>query len=355
MGTPISLNSVSYNIPALGEDNWGTDVANYLIALSTGVLAKSGGTFTLTGDADFGTGFGLKSIYYKSRGTVSSAGVVRLANAESVGWRNAANGADLLLKVNSSDILEFGGNPIPTIALGAADTVLQMNAGGTAFEFALLNNANVASAAAIAVNKLAALTASRAVALDGSGFLVAATTTATELGYVNGVTSAIQTQLNTKITASSSDTLTNKTIDGDNNTVQDLPETAIKTNLSNASKFFTRDASGIPESATKAVPSGTVVGTSDSQTLTNKVLSGNTAVTLISGSGTLTLNTTGTITVPNATDTLVGKATTDTLTNKTISGNTAANLISGSGTLTLNTSGTITVPNGTDTLVEDYH
>lgn len=88
-----------------------------------------------------------------------------------------------------------------------------------------------------------------------------------------------------------------------------------------------------------------------SQTLTNKVLSGNTAASLISGSGTLTLNTTGTITVPNATDTLVGKATTDTLTNKTLTGNTAVNLISGSGTMVLNTTGTITLPNATDTLV----
>lgn len=95
----------------------------------------------------------------------------------------------------------------------------------------------------------------------------------------------------------------------------------------------------------------TVVGTDSTQTLTNKTLNGNTATNLISGSGTLTLNTTGTITVPNATDTIVGKATTDTLTNKILSGNTATNLISGSGTLTLNTTGTITVPNATDTLV----
>lgn len=54
------------------------------------------------------------------------------------------------------------------------------------------------NATAIAVNKIAAITASRAVVSDGSGFISAATTTSTEIGYVNGVTSAIQTQLNAK-------------------------------------------------------------------------------------------------------------------------------------------------------------
>src|ERR1019366_7769071 len=42
------------------------------------------------------------------------------------------------------------------------------------------------------------LTVSRAIVTDGSGNLTASTTTATELGYVSGVTSAIQTQLGTK-------------------------------------------------------------------------------------------------------------------------------------------------------------
>jgi hypothetical protein len=60
----------------------------------------------------------------------------------------------------------------------------------------------------------------------------------------------------------------------------------------------------------KAVPSGTIVGTTDSQTLTNKTLT----TPVIS-----TISNTGTVTLPTATDTLVGRATTDTLTNKTIS------------------------------------
>lgn len=53
---------------------------------------------------------------------------------------------------------------------------------------------------------------------------------------------------------------------------------------------------------------------------------------------------------PAACGSLVNADIPTTLTGKTLSGNTATNLVSGSGTLTLNTSGTITVPNGTSTL-----
>ena len=42
------------------------------------------------------------------------------------------------------------------------------------------------------------LTASRALVSDSNGDVSKATTTSTEIGYVNGVTSAIQTQLDAK-------------------------------------------------------------------------------------------------------------------------------------------------------------
>ncbi len=89
-----------------------------------------------------------------------------------------------------------GSNVAARLGIGAANTVLISNA--TTVAYALLANANIAAAAGIAVNKLAALTASRAVVTDGSGFNSASAVTATELGHVNGVTSAIQTQLNAK-------------------------------------------------------------------------------------------------------------------------------------------------------------
>lgn len=49
----------------------------------------------------------------------------------------------------------------------------------------------------------------------------------TEIGYLNGVTSSIQTQINGKISASSSDILTNKTISGSDNTISNIGNSSL--------------------------------------------------------------------------------------------------------------------------------
>lgn len=76
-----------------------------------------------------------------------------------------------------------------------------------------------------------------------------------------------------------------------------------------------------------------VVGTTETQTLTNKTLT----APVIS-----TITNTGTVTLPTATDTLVGRSTTDTLTNKTLTTPIIASI--------LNT-GLLTLPTSTDTLI----
>jgi hypothetical protein len=68
-------------------------------------------------------------------------------------------------------------------------------------------NADIASAAAIAMSKLAALTTGRALQSNAStGFIEVSSVTNTELGYVSGVTSSIQSQLNGKLSSISQDT-----------------------------------------------------------------------------------------------------------------------------------------------------
>ncbi len=71
-----------------------------------------------------------------------------------------------------------------------------------------------------------ALTSSRAVATTAGGVLTASATTATELGYVNGVTSAIQTQLNAKVNITGTDnvTITNSTLSTDALTITNATE-----------------------------------------------------------------------------------------------------------------------------------
>lgn len=110
MGIDVTVNGIAYTIPEVEDTNWGGEVTDWAVAISAATLQKAGGNFTLLADVDFGAGYGLKSAYYKSRSSnVASAGEIRLANSDSIDFRNNANSADLSLSVNSSDQLEWDG------------------------------------------------------------------------------------------------------------------------------------------------------------------------------------------------------------------------------------------------------
>lgn len=165
MSIIVPFNGANYIIPTPNEVGWGTNLDNFFVAIGAGSLQKIGGNFTLANEVDFGSSFGLKSLYYKSRETnVSSVGILRLASASAgIGYRNNANSGNLILTTNAADQLTFNGVPI------AGSSIYTIN---------------------------------RAVITNGSGDLAVSTTTSTEIGYVSGVTSSIQTQLNTKATGS---------------------------------------------------------------------------------------------------------------------------------------------------------
>jgi hypothetical protein len=104
--------------------------------------------------------------------------------------------------LNSAQILVGNGSSVATAVAMTGDITIS-NAGVTAIGSGVIVNADINASAAIAVSKLVALTASRVVGTDGSGFIQALSTTTypslTELSYVKGVTSSLQTQLGTKL------------------------------------------------------------------------------------------------------------------------------------------------------------
>jgi hypothetical protein len=136
------------------------------------------------------------------------------------------------------------------------------------------------------------------------------------------------------VTEAHSATLTNKTIDGDDNTIQDVSLNSLKTELADADKFLVRDANGVVISNTKAVPTGDIVGDSDTQTLTNKTIDGDDNTVQDLGLGTLKTDLTDANKFLNRdasgnvvsdekavpTGDVVGSSDTQTLTNKTIDG-----------------------------------
>lgn len=77
------------------------------------------------------------------------------------------------------------------------------SAGVTSIASGVIVNADISSSAAIGLSKLQSLTASKAVVTDSSGILTTSTATATEVGHLTGVTSNIQTQLDSKLSSAS--------------------------------------------------------------------------------------------------------------------------------------------------------
>lgn len=81
----------------------------------------------------------------------------------------------------------------------SSEAVLAVSRGGTNSSAALNNNRVMVSSGS-AIVEAAAITASRALVSDSNGLPVASSVTSTELGYVSGVTSSIQDQLDAKLT-----------------------------------------------------------------------------------------------------------------------------------------------------------
>lgn len=189
-------------ISALKEQTWTTTAStqdaylSFASALNGTVTNRMRlyGSGSLTPNANDGTALGTDSLSWSDL-FLASGGVLNWNNGDAVVTHSAG-----VLNVTTGDlrVTTAGANSASVVTVGGAQALTNKTIDADSNTITNIENADIKAGAAIAVDKLAATTASRALASDVSGFITASATTSTELGYLSGVTSAIQTQINGK-------------------------------------------------------------------------------------------------------------------------------------------------------------
>lgn len=122
-------------------------------------------------------------------------GSLALQNGSQLQLRNSANTFAAKLQAPASLAADVTFS-LPA-SLGSANQVMVGDGAGS-FSMSFLSDSSIASNAAIALSKLAAVAAGRALVSDLNGNMSASNATAVEVGYLSGVTSSIQGQMDTE-------------------------------------------------------------------------------------------------------------------------------------------------------------
>jgi hypothetical protein len=134
--------------------------------------------------------------------------------------------SNLDVGILTASTVKFDGADLST---AISDNVSTLNTSITAVEARRTNNV----AGAVSTITTSDLTASRALVSSGSGKVAVSAVTATEIGYLDGVTSAIQTQLDAKLASAGANNFTdNVTITSTSAGAENNPEFALVRNSS---------------------------------------------------------------------------------------------------------------------------
>lgn len=206
-GTANAANilSTARTIAASGDATWSVSFDGSANATAALTLANTGVTAST-----YGTTTSVPTIAIDGKGRITSASNTNIAFPVTT-----VNGASGTVVLTTSNIAE-GSNQYFTSAraqaaisgtapISVASGVVSITESSTiangylsSTNFNIFNNKQAAITGAATTITSADLTVSRALIANASGKVATSATTDTELGYVSGVTSAIQTQINTK-------------------------------------------------------------------------------------------------------------------------------------------------------------
>ncbi len=213
----------------------GTTALDFVLNAATSVTLDAPGDIHLdAGGADIkllddGTQYGnLKNNSGELRITSSSSDTTAISMSGAnvtVAGDLTISGDDLTMATNTSGaaLIADGTNFNPVVISG---DISIGTTGTAAIGSGVIVNADVNSSAAIEFSKMENLTASRALYSDSNGDVTVSDVTSTELGYLDGVSSAIQTQLDAK----------QATITGSATTIDTESLTASRAVISNSSQ-----------------------------------------------------------------------------------------------------------------------
>lgn len=258
MSVSVTVAGVSYTIPSVGDNDWGPQVTAWIQAISASTLQTNGGTFTLTGDLNFGTSFGLISKYYKSiSSNIASSGAIRLSNTDAIGWRNSGNSADILLQPDADGVLQYGG--IDLVNLSATQSLANKTFNSTSTMTGVKivsftpDGTHMLTAPAV-TDTLAAIAASQVLTNKTLG----STNTATGINMASWTpdggshTLIAPAVTDTLVTLAAAQTLTNKVIAAASNTISGLTNT----NLSGAAGITNANLAAMTATTIKANVTG---------------------------------------------------------------------------------------------------
>ena len=252
----------------------------------------------------------------------------------------------LIATAAASGTITFPAATDTLVGKATTDTLTNktINQDGTGNSITNLANASIKAAAAIDLDKLAALTASEIAISDASGFIVSAAVASypslTELAYVKGLSSAVQTQLDAKGTGTWTDSSTST---GSNKTfvapALGTPASGVMTNVSGTASSLTAGTATLATTITVTDNEST-----DEQNLVIFVADagGSTGAHGVEMDGNLTYNpSTGTLTSTAFAGALTGNASG---TSATVTGSTQASITTCSNLVTVGAldSGSIT-------------